>query len=93
MFKVNEYYEGKVKSISFHTGDCPASTGVIAPGEYSFNTSTREIMSITSGKMSVRLPETIDWVTYLQGENFTVEAGKKFFVRVEGDTAYLCLYV
>jgi purine/pyrimidine-nucleoside phosphorylase len=93
MFKVNEYYEGKVKSIGFHTGDCPATVGVIGAGEYAFTTSTREIMSIVSGKMSVRLPDSADWQTYLQGETFTVEAGKRFAVRVESDTAYMCLYV
>ena len=30
MFKVNEYFGGKVKSIAFKTNDVPATVGVMA---------------------------------------------------------------
>ena len=45
MFKVNEYFDGKVKSLAFKTADGPATIGVMAPGEYEYGTSTVEIMT------------------------------------------------
>ena len=34
MFEVNEYFDGKVKSIAFKTETLPATAGVMAQGEY-----------------------------------------------------------
>ena len=58
MFKVNEYFGGKVKSIAFETSQCPATVGVIAPGEYEFGTATVEIMTVITGKLAALLPDT-----------------------------------
>jgi uncharacterized protein YaiE (UPF0345 family) len=92
MFKVNEYFDGKVKSLAFATADGPATVGVMAPGDYEFGTSTVEIMSVVSGVLTVRLPGSDVWKNYAAGSNFTVEAGKKFQLKVAADAAYLCLY-
>ena len=40
MFKVNEYFDGTVKSIAFGTAEGPATIGVMAPGEYEFGTAS-----------------------------------------------------
>jgi len=32
MLKVNEYFDGKVKSIAFETATLPATVGVMVPG-------------------------------------------------------------
>ena len=46
MFKVNEYFDGTVKSIAFGTAEGPATIGVMAPGEYEFGTANgRSCMS------------------------------------------------
>ena len=92
MFKVNEYFDGRVKSLAFATADGPATVGVMAPGEYEFGTSTVEVMTVVSGSLTVRLPGSEAWRAFEAGESFTVEAGKKFQLRVAGDAAYLCLY-
>ena len=92
MFKVNEYFDGKVKSLAFQAADGPATIGVMAAGEYEFGTATRELMTVTSGRMAVRLPGSDQWQEFGAGETFTVEADRRFQVRVDGDTAYLCLY-
>lgn len=92
MFKVNEYFDGKVKSLAFQTDGGPATVGVMAPGEYEFGTSTVEIMKVVSGRLTVKLPEDRDWKDYGEGDMFTVEAGKKFQLKVAADAAYLCLY-
>ncbi len=92
MFKVNEYFEGKVKSLAFKTAEGPATVGVMAPGEYEFGTSTVEIMSVVSGGLTVRLPGAAEWKNFGPGESFTVAANEKFQLKVASDTAYLCLY-
>jgi uncharacterized protein YaiE (UPF0345 family) len=46
---VNEYFDGKVKSIAVNGGDLPATIGVMAPGEYTFETSQREYMTVVEG--------------------------------------------
>lgn len=92
MFKTNEYFDGKVKSIAFETDEGPATVGVMAAGDYEFGTSQQEIMQVISGKLTVRLPDSEEWCDYGPGEQFIVEANQKFQLQVAGDTAYLCLY-
>jgi purine/pyrimidine-nucleoside phosphorylase len=93
MFKTNEYFEGKVKSIAFTTSDGPATMGVMAPGEYEFGTSTVEHMTVISGKMVVQLPDQDEWKEYKPFDMFIVPRDKKFKLRIEADAAYLCLYL
>ena len=92
MFKVNEYFDGKVKSIAFTSAEGPATIGVMAAGEYEFGTSTVEIMSVISGKLTVKLPGNETWKDYGAGAVFQVAAGKKFQLKVADASSYLCLY-
>lgn len=92
MFNVNEYFDGKVKSIAFQTATLPATVGVMAPGEYEFGTSQKEVMTVVSGALTVKLPGASDWQTVNAGEHFIVAANEKFQLQVAIDTAYLCTY-
>jgi len=92
MFKVNEYFDGKVKSLAFTSTEGPATVGVMAPGEYAFGTSTVEIMTVVSGAMDIKLPGEETWQTINAGGSFEVAANVKFGVRMQVETAYLCLY-
>jgi uncharacterized protein YaiE (UPF0345 family) len=92
MFKTNEYFDGKVKSIAFATSDGPATMGVMAPGEYEFGTSTVEHMTVISGQMVVLLPGETVWKTYKPFDKFIVSRDTKFKLKIESDAAYLCLY-
>lgn len=92
MLKVNEYFDGKVKSIGFQTATLPATVGVMVPGDYEFGTSQKEVMTVVSGALTVKLPGASDWKTFSAGEAFTVEANAKFQLKVAVDTAYLCTY-
>jgi uncharacterized protein YaiE (UPF0345 family) len=93
VLKVNEYFDGNVKSIAFTTSTCPATVGVMAPGEYQFGTSKREIVTVVSGVLTVQLPGEDVWKAYVSGETFAVAPNQKFQLKVREDTAYLCLYV
>jgi uncharacterized protein YaiE (UPF0345 family) len=90
--KVNEYFDGKVKSISFQTETLPATVGVMAPGDYEFPTSQKETMTVVSGALTVKLPGSNDWVRFEAGSGFVVDANEEFQLKVEVDTAYLCTY-
>ncbi|GLI54902.1 UPF0345 protein [Propionigenium maris DSM 9537] len=92
MFKTNEYFEGRVKSLSFENNEGPATIGVMAPGEYEFGTSKKEYMTVTCGRMEIKLPEAKEWIEVEAGKIFEVEANRSFNVRVEEETSYLCLY-
>jgi len=93
MFKTNEYFDGKVKSIAFETAEGPATIGVMAAGDYEFGTATKEVMSVTSGQLDVKLPGSTEWGTYNVGDSFVVEKDQTFAVRAIAQTAYLCLYL
>ena len=92
MFDVNEYFEGKVKSIAFKGEGLPATVGVMAPGEYTFGTSQKETMSVVSGELVIKLPGSEEWTSFKSGEQFNVDANVSFDVQVKIDTAYLCTY-
>ena len=92
MLKVNEYFDGNVKSISFQSPTLPASVGVMAPGEYEFGTSQKETMTVISGELTVCLPGESQWRAYGPAEFFIVQANQKFQLKVGGETAYLCTY-
>lgn len=92
MFKTNEYFDGKVKSIAFEGQEGPATIGVMAPGEYEFATSSKEFMTVTSGKLTVKLPGSAEWQTFTPYETFVVGPNKTFHVKVNQDSSYICLY-
>ena len=92
MLKVNEYFEGNVKSISLTTGEGPATVGVMAKGSYEFGTSQKEIMIVTTGILKVKLPGEAQWKTFKPYDRFEVEANQKFQLDVPADASYICYY-
>ena len=94
MLTVNEYFNGKVKSIRFknaNTGD--SSIGVMMPGEYIFSTNKPEEIMIISGSFKVLLPSAKDWQILEAGQIFHVQGKNEFSVEVVEPTAYICLYL
>jgi len=92
MLKVNEYFEGRVKSIAVENEEGVATVGVMEAGEYEFGTSTIEIMTITGGTLDVMLPGEKEWTSYTKGISFEVENGIKFKVKAAAQVAYHCQY-
>lgn len=92
MLKTNEYFDGRVKSIALKNAKGTSTVGVMDIGEYEFGTSTVEHMTVISGALIVKLPESQTWKSYKAGETFIVAADQKFGVKAEEQTAYLCRY-
>jgi purine/pyrimidine-nucleoside phosphorylase len=92
MFKVNEYFDSKVKSLAFQNSEGEFTVGVMAIGEYEFGTSTVEIMTVISGKLNIQFQDSTMWQVFEPNHSFTVDKGQKFKVRIEEPSAYLCQY-
>lgn len=92
MFKTNDYFDGKVKSIALDSAEGTATVGVMAAGEYEFGTASIEVMTVISGSLSVLLPGETSWKIFKKFESFVVEKDVKFKVKCTEDTPYLCLY-
>jgi len=92
MFETNEYFDGKVISIAFQGQDKPATVGVMAAGDYVFNTEAKEKMTVVSGEMTIQLDPSATAESYTAGESFEVAADSRFNVSVAADCAYLCEY-
>ncbi len=93
MLKVNEYFNGTVKSIALQTATLPATVGVMAQGEYEFGTDCKEIMAVVSGSLEIQQPGQTTWQAYVDGQTFEVEANVRFKVKALTDTVYLCKYL
>ncbi len=98
MLTVNEYFQGRVKSIGLtvageHGSSGKATVGVMVPGEYEFGTNCVEVMKVTAGQLTVKLPGETAWKDFGPGSEFRVAANVKFQLKVAVDTAYLCLYL
>lgn len=93
MLKHNTYFDGAVQSIGFERNGLKATVGVIAPGEYRFNTGAAERMTVTSGELRARVSGG-EWQSYPMGTAFEVPAKTSFDVQaVGGPAAYLCEFL
>ncbi len=92
MLKVNEYFDGNVKSIALENPQGRFTVGVMAAGEYEFGTSTVEHMTVITGVLTVKLPGSDEWKDFRPSETFVVAANHKFQLKVPEQTAYLCRY-
>nr|WP_086938921.1 pyrimidine/purine nucleoside phosphorylase [Thaumasiovibrio occultus] len=93
MIKVNEYFEGAVASLGFDFKGEKTSVGVMQPGEFTFGTVAPERMTVIKGALTVKLPGSVEWVTYRDGDSFEVPGDSSFEVKIEVNTAYLCDYL
>ena len=92
MIKINEYFDGKVKSMVLENSEGTSTVGVMAPGEYEFGTSTVEHMTIVSGSLTVKLPGQTDWKIFKANDTFIIDKNQKFQLKVNEFSAYLCKY-
>ena len=62
------------------------------PGEYEFNTESRELMEIISGKLNLKLKDDNDWKLINNGMDFNVSKNSSFKVKVLELVNYTCSY-
>ena len=89
----NIYFEGKVVSRNIFLKDGSKKTlGVMLPGEYEFNTESRELMEIISGKLNLKLKDNNDWQLISGGMDFNIPKNSSFKVKVLELVNYTCSY-
>lgn len=93
MLKVNEYFDGNVKSIGFEQKGDKATVGVMEAGDYQFNTAAPERMTVVKGALTIQLADEDEWHTYSQGQSFEVAGHSSFKLEVKTPTAYLCEFL
>jgi uncharacterized protein YaiE (UPF0345 family) len=92
MIKVNEYLEGKVKSLGFESEGARFTAGVFMPGEYTFDTEQEEHVTVTVGRLEIRLLGK-NWKTVKAGETVVIPPKSKFNLKVAHTGSYVCKYV
>lgn len=91
--KANVYFDGRVTSRTVLFADGTRKTlGFMIPGEYVFNTASREIMEILNGKMEILLPDQKNWQVIETGQSFEVPANSSFKLIVKEPVDYCCSY-
>ena len=89
----NIYFEGKVISRNIFSKDGSKKTlGVMLPGQYEFNTESRELMEITSGKLNLKIKGDNDWRMITEGDDFYIPKNSSFEVQVLEIVNYICSY-
>lgn len=89
----NIYFEGKVISRNIFSKDGSKKTlGVMLPGEYEFNTDSRELMEIISGKLNLKIKGNNDWKLITEGKDFSIPKNSSFKVEILELVNYVCSY-
>ena len=93
--KANVYFGGQVSSRTVQFADGAKKTlGFMQAGDYEFGTKVPERMEILGGAMDVKLANSDDWNTYVEGQTFEVEGNSMFRLKVpEGGADYCCTYM
>ena len=91
MIKVNEYFEGKVKSLGFQREGVSFTAGVVLPGEYTFDTQSEEHITVTLGELEVHPPGS-EWRIVKVGETVAIPAKSSFDLKVKRAVSYICMY-
>lgn len=91
MIKVNEYFDGKVKSLGFELSATPYTVGVILKGAYTFSTEKIECLQIVAGELDIKSAEGA-WQTLRTGNSITIPAGTSFDLKLKDPAAYICAY-
>ncbi len=89
----NIYFDGEVVSRNIFLKDGSKVTlGVMLPGEYEFNTESREVMEIVSGRLNLKLKDDDNWKLITDGMDFNIPSNSSFKVKVLEIVNYTCSY-
>ena len=89
----NIYFEGKVISRNIYLKDGSKKTlGIMLVGDYEFNTVTRELMEIISGKIKLKLKDDNEWKLITSGMEFNIPKNSSFKLKVLELVNYTCSY-
>ena len=89
----NIYFDGKVISRNIFFKDGSKKTlGVMLIGEYEFNTESRELIEINSGRLNLKIERENDWKLITEGMHFNIPKNSSFKLEVLELVNYSCSY-
>ena len=89
----NIYFEGKVISRNIYLKDGSKKTlGIMLVGEYEFNTASKELIEIHSGKLKLKLKGEEEWKLIIEGMDFNIPKNSSFKLEVLELVNYTCSY-
>ncbi len=91
MINLNEYFEGRIKSLGFELKGTRYTAGVVLPGEYTIDTEKEERITATVGEFEVRSPRS-DWKTLGIGDTIVIPSNTSFELKLKEPAAYICMY-
>jgi len=91
MIKVNNYFDGSVKSLGFEREAAAFTAGVVLPGAYTFDTEKEEHLTITVGEIEIQPPGS-EWRILKTGDTVTIPANTSFDLKVEQPASYICKF-
>ncbi len=91
MIKLNEYFNGNIKSLGARIEGQEFTAGIVLPGSYTLPTEKNEHLTVTIGQLEVRLPNS-DWQKVKKGETIIVPAKTEFQLKTDKTSSYVCLY-
>jgi hypothetical protein len=91
MIKVNEYFDGNVKSLGFELSGTPHTVGVILAGAFTFNTEKNEHLHIVAGEIEIKLAGG-NWQKLKKGDATVIPAGISFDLKSKEPAVYICAY-
>ncbi len=92
MFKLRKYHGDRVESLTYEENGRAASVGIISAGEYEFGAVKKEVTTVCSGGIMVKVGDETEWRRYKKGETFMVPAQSNFKYKVDEITTYYCKY-
>ena len=91
MITMNDYFDGRIKSLGFERKGVGYTAGVLMPGDYTIPTDKEEHITATIGEFEIRAPGS-DWKTLRVGDTIVVPANVDFELRLEEPASYICRY-
>jgi uncharacterized protein YaiE (UPF0345 family) len=93
MIQVNEYFDGKVKSMGVDNAAGKQTVGVMEAGEYEFGTASAEEMILVTGKWLLQIPGIPGgFKEYALNEVAKIPGNSKYQLKIVEKSAYLCRY-
>lgn len=90
MLSHNIFHDGRVQSIGYELQGRRVNAGAMLEGDFFFDISTPERMTVLSGELQVRVAGQTTFVSYPAGSSFEVAANCRLEIKVERPSAYLC---
>jgi uncharacterized protein YaiE (UPF0345 family) len=93
MLQHHTYFDGRVQSVGFERNGRKQTVGVVDSGEFHFNTSAPERMTVVSGELQVKFAGDGEWQHYPSGTAFEVPGDSGFDVKALVPSAYVCEFL